>query len=167
MESHETCETSFALVESHESLLTWTQFWPGETSFALVGSHESLGTWEQFWSGGMISHSWSPTRSLDKMQRVQWWIQFCGERFRTRGVPRECRSSISTETDGERSVWETLWRFCTHGAPRVPVFVSPCVASLSHCESFHCSCICMAQDPCLFTFVFFAPRFIHMSSMSA
>ena len=45
--------------------------------------------------------------------------------------------------------------------------VSPCVASLSHCESFHCSCICMAQAPCLVTFVLFAPRFIHMSSISA
>ena len=50
-------------------------------------------------------------------------------------------------------------------------FVSPSVASLSHCESFHCSCICMAQvqvfDPCLVAFVLFALRVIHMSSMSA
>ena len=46
-------------------------------------------------------------------------------------------------------------------------FVSPSVASLSHCESFHCSCICMAQVPCLVTLVLFAPRFIHMSSVSA
>ena len=50
-------------------------------------------------------------------------------------------------------------------------YVSPSVASLSQCESFHCSCICMAPaqvfDLCLVTFVLFAPRVIHMSSMSA
>ena len=28
-------------------------------------------------------------------------------------------------------------------------------------------CICIAQVPCLVTFVLFAPRFVHMSSMSA
>ena len=45
-------------------------------------------------------------------------------------------------------------------------FVSPSVASLSHCESFHCSCICMAQVPCLVTLVFvcasFHPHVIHV-----
>ena len=41
------------------------------------------------------------------------------------------------------------------------------VASLSHCESFHCSCICMAQVPCLVTFVLFSsfhPHVIHVWS---
>ena len=45
-------------------------------------------------------------------------------------------------------------------------FVSPSVASFSHCESFHCSCICMAQVPCLVTFCFvcasFHPHVIHV-----
>ena len=39
------------------------------------------------------------------------------------------------------------------------------VASLSHSASSHCSCICMAQVPCLVTFVFcasFHPHVIHV-----
>ena len=120
-----------------------------------------------------LSHSWSPTRSLDKMQRVQWWTQFCGERSRTRGVPRESRSSevsvlisrrlrrMVSEVFGKN--FGVLYSWSTMSSS----FVSPSVASLSHCESFHCSCICMAQDPCLVTFVLFAPRFNHMSSLSA
>ena len=82
-----------------------------------------------------------------------WWIL---PKDQTRGVPRvlmECHECELVECHEFHS------------------FVSPSVAPLSHCESFHCSCICMAQaqvfDPCLVTFVLFAPRVMHMSSMSA
>ena len=75
--------------------------------------------------------------------------------------PLSASSTQTSEVFGKHFVGLYSWSTMSSS------FVSHSVGSLSHCESFHCSCICMAQDPCLVTFVLFAPHFIHMSSTSA
>ena len=146
---------------------------------------------------GIWSHSWSPTRLVERLSHswsptsvlVRGHSSGLVEWSRTRGVPRVYSGGHSSVVNGlalvesrssevsvlisrrlRRMVSEVfgkhfggLYSWSTMSSS----FVSPSVASLSHCESFHCSCICMAQDPCLVTFVLLAPRFINMSSMSA
>ena len=116
------------------------------------------------------------TRCLDSWQRMQWYatshsvstvgngysgmpwtLDQVKHLFQVSGRLRRMVSEVFGKHFGGLYSWSTM----------SSSFVSPSVASLSHCESFHFSCICMAQVPCLVTFVLFAPRFIHMSTMSA
>ena len=129
------------------------------TLVALVESHESLGSWTQFWPGGMISHYVESHEKLDKMQRVQWWTflawcnvscQFVESHERSRStevsvlISRRLRRMVSVVSEVFGKHFGGLYSWSTMCSS----FVSPSVASLSQCESFHCSCICMAQDPC-------------------
>ena len=144
-------------MEYRHGELVWTErVWkPG--SFHGVPWIASVETWQVPWSP-MDSSVWG------------WWsVTTAGKRMQWNAL--DSRSSeVSVLISGRlrRMVSEVFGKHfggLYSWSNMSSSFVSPSVASLSHCESFH-SCICMAQDPCPVTFVLFAPRFIHMSSMS-